>query len=61
MLVLSRERNESIIIDDGKGMKIEIAIVDVVGGKVKIGVDAPREIAVHRKEIYEAIHLTSSR
>ena len=51
MLVLSRQRDESIIIGDN----IEITIVDVRGDKVRLGINAPREISVHRKEIYEAI------
>ncbi len=51
MLVLSRQKDESIIIGDD----IEITIVDVRGDKVRLGINAPREIPVHRKEIYEAI------
>jgi len=51
MLVLSRQRDESIIIGDD----IEITIVDVRGDKVRLGINAPREISVHRKEVYEAI------
>ena len=51
MLVLSRQRDESIMIGDD----VEITIVDVRGDKVRLGINAPRRIAVHRKEIYEAI------
>jgi carbon storage regulator len=51
MLVLSRQRDESIIIGDN----IVITIVDVRGDKVRLGIDAPREIPVHRREVYEAI------
>ena len=51
MLVLSRQKDESIIIGDD----VEIVIVDVRGDKVRLGINAPREISVHRKEIYEAI------
>lgn len=51
MLVLSRRRDESIMIGDD----VEVTIVDVRGDVVKLGVRAPREIAVHRKEIYETI------
>ena len=50
-MVLSRQKDESIIIGDD----IEITIVDVRGDKVRLGINAPREISVHRKEIYEAI------
>lgn len=51
MLVLSRTKNESIIIGDD----IEITIIDVRGDKVRLGIKAPREVPVHRKEIYDAI------
>ena len=51
MLVLSRQRDQSIMIGDD----VEITIVDVRGDKVRIGINAPREISVHRKEVYEAI------
>ena len=51
MLVLSRQKDESIIIGDD----VEITIVDVRGDKVRLGINAPRCISVHRKEIYEAI------
>ncbi len=51
MLVLSRQRDESIMIGDD----IEITIVDVRGEKVRLGINAPPHIPVHRKEVYEAI------
>jgi len=51
MLVLSRQKDESIIIGDD----VEITIVDVRGDKVRLGITAPKSITVHRKEIYEAI------
>ncbi len=51
MLVLSRQRDESIIIGDN----IVVTIVDIRGDKVRLGIDAPTEIPVHRQEIYEAI------
>jgi len=51
MLVLTRKRNESIVIADN----IEISIVDISKSHVKIGIKAPRNVAVHRKEIYDAI------
>ena len=54
MLVLSRTKDESIIIGEGEN-KVEIMIVDVRGDKVRLGINAPRSISVHRKEIYEAI------
>jgi carbon storage regulator len=51
MLVLSRQKDESIMIGD----EVEITIVDVRGDKVRLGINAPRSIAVHRREIYDAI------
>ncbi len=51
MLVLSRHRDESIMIGDD----VMITIVDIRGDKVRLGIDAPAEIPVHRQEVYEAI------
>jgi len=51
MLVLSRRKDESIMI----GENVEVRIVDVRGNKVRLGITAPKCIPVHRKEVYEAI------
>lgn len=51
MLVLSRQRDETITIGDD----VEITVVDIRGDKVRLGITAPRRIQVHRKEVYEAI------
>lgn len=51
MLVLSRNRDESIMIGDN----IVITIVDIRGDKVRLGINAPTEVPVHRQEVYEAI------
>ena len=51
MLVLSRKKNESIIINDD----ITIVVVEIRGDKVRLGVEAPKEISVHRQEVFEAI------
>ena len=51
MLVLSRQKDESIIIGDD----VEVTIVDVRGDKVRLGITAPKNISVHRREVYEAI------
>lgn len=51
MLVLSRQRDETIVIGDS----IRITIVEVRGDKVRIGIDAPRDVTVHRQEVYDAI------
>ena len=57
MLVLSRQRDETIMIGDD----IEITIVDIRGDKVRLGINAPTRIAVHRKEVYEAIKAENQR
>jgi carbon storage regulator len=51
MLVLSRQRSETIMIGDD----IEVTVVDIRGDKVRLGITAPKEVAVHRKEVYDAI------
>ena len=51
MLVLSRQRDETIVIGDD----IEITVVDIRGDKVRLGINAPIHIPVHRKEVYDAI------
>lgn len=51
MLVLSRKKNESVVIDD----RIVLTVVEIRGDKVRLGIEAPREVPVHRKEIYDAI------
>jgi carbon storage regulator len=51
MLVLSRQRDETIMIGD----EVEITVVDIRGDKVRLGISAPRQVQVHRKEVYEAI------
>ncbi|GAB4383773.1 MAG: hypothetical protein Kow0022_04480 [Phycisphaerales bacterium] len=51
MLVLSRQRDEAIMIGD----EVQITIVDIRGDKVRLGITAPTRIAVHRKEVYDAI------
>ena len=51
MLVLSRKKNESIVINDD----ISIVIVEIRGDKVRLGVEAPKEVPVHRREVYDAI------
>lgn len=51
MLVLSRQRDESIMIGDN----VVVTIVDIRGDKVRLGIQAPTEIPVHRQEVYEAI------
>ncbi len=50
MLVLSRKKNESIVINNN----ITIVVVDIRGDKVRLGPEAPKEIPVHRREVYDA-------
>lgn len=57
MLVLSRKKNESIVINGN----ITIVVVKIRGGKVFLGVKAPKEVSVHRQEIYEAIYHANER
>lgn len=51
MLVLSRKKNEAIVINGN----IKVTIVEVRGDKVRLGIDAPQEIAIHREEIAEVV------
>ena len=52
MLVLSRQKNEKIRISDD----ITVTVVEIRGDKVRLGIDAPQTVAVHRQEVYDAIH-----
>jgi carbon storage regulator len=56
MLVLSRKKNESIVINND----ITIVVVEIRGDKVRLGVEAPKEIPVHRREVYDAIKRNSA-
>ena len=51
MLVLSRKKNESIVINND----ITIVVVEIRGDKVRLGIEAPKEVPVHRREVYDAI------
>lgn len=51
MLVLSRKKDEKIVIGD----HITVMVIEIRGDKVRLGIDAPKEISVHRQEVYEAI------
>ncbi|MBM3206140.1 MAG: carbon storage regulator CsrA [Candidatus Staskawiczbacteria bacterium] len=52
MLVLSRKKNERIVINND----ITVTVVDIRGDKVRLGIVAPKEVPVHRNEVYEAIY-----
>lgn len=56
MLVLSRKKNESIVINDD----ITIVVVEIRGDKVRLGVEAPKEVPVHRREVFDIIHRDQS-
>ena len=56
MLVLSRKKNESIVINND----ITVTVVEIRGDKVRLGIVAPKEVPVHRQEVYDAIHGKSS-
>ena len=51
MLVLSRKNNESIVIND----QIVVTVIEIRGDKVRLGIDAPKEVPVHRREVYDKI------
>lgn len=51
MLVLSRKKNESVVINDD----IIVSVVEIRGDKVRLGFDAPQQVSVHRREVYDAI------
>ncbi|MDR2757254.1 MAG: carbon storage regulator CsrA [Planctomycetaceae bacterium] len=55
MLVLSRKINESVVINDN----ITIVVVEIHGDKVRLGIEAPKDIIIHRKEVYDAIQGTT--
>jgi carbon storage regulator len=57
MLVLSRQRDEVLMIGDD----IEVVVVDLRGDKVRLGINAPKDTAVHRKEVYDAIRRDGSK
>ena len=56
MLVLSLKKNESIVINND----ITIVVVDIRGDKVRLGVEAPKEVPVHRREVFDAIQRNDS-
>ena len=56
MLVLSSKSNESIMIGDD----IEVRVVEITGKAIKLGIEAPKDIVVHRKEVYEAIKINQN-
>lgn len=51
MLVLSRRKGEAVIIGDG----IKVTVIDVRGDQIRLGIDAPRTVSVHREEVYEQV------
>ena len=57
MLVLSRKKNETIIIND----TITVTVIEIRGDKVRLGIDAPKDVTVHRREVYEAIQQSQAR
>ena len=56
MLVLSRKKNESIVINND----ITVTVVEIRGDKVRLGIVAPKTVPVHRQEVYDAIHSKDS-
>lgn len=60
MLILTRQKNESITIGDGLDM-VEVRVVDIRGDKIRLGITAPLDMPVHRREIYDAIQRAKQR
>ena len=60
MLVLSRRRNEKLVIVTPKGEELVVCVIDVRGDRVKLGVEAPADHAIHREEIMQAIQAEQS-
>lgn len=56
MLVLSRKKDEKIVIGDS----IKLMVIEIRGDKVRLGIDAPRDVSVHREEVYDAIRREST-
>lgn len=54
MLILTRKPNETIVIDNDK--QIKVTVLSVNGNQVKIGIEAPRDVAVHREEVFQRIN-----
>ena len=59
MLVLSRHKSESIVI--GTNAEVTVTIIDIRGDKVRLGIEAPMEVPVHRREVFDAIRREQSR
>ena len=53
MLVLSRKKNESIVFD---GLGVTVTVVEIRGDKVRLSIEAPKDVPVHRREVYTAIY-----
>lgn len=60
MLVLSRKQGETVVVECG-GANVEVTVVDVRGDKIRIGFNAPREVVIHRKEVWDKIRAGESR
>lgn len=56
MLVLSRKKDEQIVIGDN----VVITVVEIRGDRIRLGIDAPKEVSVHRREVYEAIQRSNA-
>ena len=52
MLVLSRKKNEKFLVGDD----VEVVVVEIRGDKVRLGIDAPKDVPVHRREVYDAMN-----
>jgi carbon storage regulator len=56
MLVLTRRKNESLVVGPPDGAIAEITVVEIRGDKVRLGIEVPREWMLHRREVYDAVN-----
>lgn len=61
MLILTRRQAETIVIDIGEGDTVEVTVLGVKGNQVRLGINAPKDIPVHREEIWQRIRREASK
>lgn len=61
MLVISRKKNETVLVNPGTPNQITIVVVEIRGDKVRFGLEAPKDVVIHRQEVYDAIKRNEER